>query len=173
MKRTSILIVMALVLASLSGCATHQAVMDQITQAERGLNSAADSLTAQHQELLDARKTQMAALDAAFDADVRLAATGKIVDAQNVPITLTADWIISARKGYVAGRDIIAESIRTEQKAHDTDLDNITASREALGRAITLIVMQSNLSENTKGWVLSAQRALAKPTTQKAVTNGK
>ena len=104
--------------------------------------------------------TQAAALDAAFDADVKLAAAGAICDAEGKPVELTPEWVISARKGYAAGRDILADEVRTAEATHRTGQDNLAAADEALEMATELTVWQSDLSERFKQHLMTVQRSL-------------
>ena len=61
--------------------------------------------------------------------------------------------------------------MRSAETAHSVDLDNVQAGLDCLNRAVMLLVMQTNLAENTKGWVLAAQKSLATATSQKAVNS--
>jgi hypothetical protein len=149
------------VLVAPMGCSPPMGTLDLIAQAQRSLTMARGALSATHAEQIKGIEGQSAELDAAFDADVRLVASGQITDANPGapgPVKLTAEWVISARKGYAAAKKALTDKLVASQLTHATDLDNVQAGAEALDMARTLIVMQQNLSANIKGWLLSLQR---------------
>jgi len=150
----------SLVAFSLAGCAAPSATLDLITVARKGIASARESQAAQHAEIIERLKAQTAALDSAFDADVRLAAAGQITKPDGRPVELSVDWIISARKGYVAARDLLAEQIRSAEVAHVARQDNLKAADEALEMASQLTVQQWNIAERIKQHLMAVQRRL-------------
>jgi hypothetical protein len=157
---SSALIALVVLVAPI-GCSPPVATLDLIAQAQRSLTMARGALAATHAEQIKGIESQSAELDAAFDADVRLVASGQITDANPGapgPVKLTAEWVISARKGYAAAKKALTDKLVASQQTHATDLDNVQAGAEALDMARTLIVMQQNLSANIKGWLLSLQR---------------
>ena len=99
-------------------------------------------------------------MDVAFDADVKLVGAGKIEDASGQPVELTPQWVISARKGYAAARDLIGEKIRLAEALHATRMDNVRAADEALEMASQLVVQQSNLGLRIKQQLIAIQRRL-------------
>ncbi len=140
-----------LILVMLSpGCATPTATVDLIGVAKKSLASAAEAQQQSHGLIVKQYQAQQSALDAAFDADVRLAAAGGLKNAKGDPVALSADWIISARKGYTAARETLAEQIRREQATHAVEQDNIAAALEALDMANELTVLQWNVGERFK-----------------------
>jgi len=145
---------------SLVGCAAPTATLELITVARKGILSAQESQAAQHAEIVERLKAQTAALDSAFDADVRLAAAGQIAKPDGRPVELTVDWIISARKGYVAARDLLSEQIRSAEAAHVAGQDNLKAADEALEMASQLTVQQWNIAERIKQHLIAVQRRL-------------
>ncbi|MCJ7544568.1 MAG: hypothetical protein MUP47_08425 [Phycisphaerae bacterium] len=156
---------LAAVLAAIvpCGCTAAPATLELIAVGRRALVEAKDTQTAQHAQLVEHIEAQQAALDAAFDVDVTLAAAGGITDAQGQPVQFTPQWVISARRGYIAARDALAEQVRTAEAAHAIRQDNLTAADEALDMASQLIVAQWNITERLKTFLLSAQRSNARP----------
>ena len=148
----------ALLTGFLIGCETPSATLDLIAVARKGLVSARDAQVAQHKEIVRQLEAQAATLDHAFDADVRLVASGQIKNAEGEPVALTAEWIISGRKGYVAARDLLGRQLRSTETAHATRLDNLTAADEALDLASQLIIRQWNVSERIKQQLMNVQR---------------
>lgn len=144
------------------GCTAAPATLELITVARRALSEAKDTQAAQHAQLIQQMEAQQAALDAAFDADVTLAAAGGITDAQGQPVTFSPQWVISARRGYIAARDALAEQVRATEAAHAVRQDNLTAADEALDMAAHLIVTQWNIAERLKTVLLAAQRSNAR-----------
>jgi len=159
----------------LPGCATPTATIDLIGVAKKSLASAATAQQQSHELIVKQYQAQQASLDAAFDADVRLAATGGLKNAKGDPITLSADWIISARKGYTAARETLAEQIRNEQETHAVEQDNITAALDAMEMARELTVLQWNVGERFKQKFLkmSQYAEAAYETQQENTDNGK
>ncbi len=134
---------------------------DLIAVARRGLDDARTAQQAQNQTIMKQYASQQSSLDAAFDADVRLAAGGQIKDAAGSAVTLTPEWVISARKGYVAARDAIAAQAQATQTANATRLDNLKAADEALDMATQLILQQQALGLRASQLLLSFQRKVA------------
>ncbi len=150
-----VLVMLAVLSAGLVGCSPPQASLSLIAQGRRALQGAADREAAQSALLLEQIDQQQTALDVAFDADVRLCASGSIKDAEGNPIAFDADWVISARKGYTAAVGVLQKNRANVTTASATALDNIKAGDEALEMAATLIIMQQNVSANIKQWLLS------------------
>ena len=150
------------VLLLLGGCAAPPATLELIAVARRALVEAKETQAAQHAELLQHIEAQQAAMDAAFDADVTLAAAGGITDARGQPVPFTPRWVISARRGYIAARDELAGQIRQAEAAHAVRQDNLAAADEALDMASQLIVAQWNIAERLKTLLLTAQRSNAR-----------
>ena len=141
-----------------AGCGAPPATVELISVAQKALADAAEFQSARHAEHLRQLDGTLAALDAAFDADVELAEAGKITDSTGKPVELSAEWVISARKGYAAGRDALAEQRRRLEAAHATHQDNLVAAAEALGLAKDLIIQHSSLSARAKQLLTSLQR---------------
>ena len=154
------LVLSALAMLMLAGCSAPTATLDLITVAQKGVRTAQESESQQHQEILRHMDGQLAALDSAFDADVHLAAAGQVKKADGTPVEFTGDWVISARKGYVAARDTVNGQIRSSEAAHAVRQDNLKAADEALAMASQLIVQQWNVGEQIKQRVLDVQRRL-------------
>ena len=150
-----------LLLAGLAGCGTPTATVDLVIIGRKGLSSAKTAEEKSHEEILTHLRGRMAALDAAFDADVRLVAAGSLKNADGKPVALDAEWVISARKGYAAARSLLAEQIRAAEAAHATRLDNLRAADEALEMASQLVVRQWSLSEKIKQQLMDFHRSLS------------
>jgi hypothetical protein len=154
---------LALAAGLCSGCATQTASLELITVARRGLSMAQEAQVQQHAQQVGQLGAQSSALDAAFDADVKLVASGQLKDPQGQSVTLTPEWIISARKGYAVARDQVAEQLRQADSAHATRIDNLRAADEALEMATQLILQQTTLGNTVRQQMLDAQRKLAGP----------
>jgi len=129
----------------------------------------ASAKLAQQQHQADLRKyhqAQLAALDAAFDNDVRLAAAGEIKSLDGETIELSANWVISARKGYAAARNILAAGMLANQSANAIETDNIDAAADALDLAAQLTVLQWNVGERVKQQFLKLTRSFSNGRTE-------
>ncbi len=71
--------------------------------------------------------------------------------------------MISARKGYAAARDLLAEQLRSNESAHATRLDNLQAADESLEMATQLIIQQSAIADRVRMQLLEAQKKLLAP----------
>ncbi len=149
---------LVLFLGLLVGCETPHATLDLISVARKGMATTRQSQSALHQEIITHLETRKKSLDHAFDTDVVLVASGKLQNSDGEEITLSPEWVISARKGYAAARDIIDSEIQSAQRTHSTQMDNIVAADEALDMASQLIVQQWDVSEKIKQQLLNIQR---------------
>jgi len=150
----------AAILAALGGCGAPTSALSLIAVARQGIQQERQDAAAAHKVLIAQLRTGQAALDAAFDADVKLAAADQVRNAQGKPAALSAEWVISARKGYIAARDAIAAQIAAQQLAEATRQDNLSAADEALRLAGDVIVQQAALGRQVKQYLLSIQRRL-------------
>ncbi|MGC9455380.1 MAG: hypothetical protein ACP5HU_11025 [Phycisphaerae bacterium] len=149
------LLLLTVFLAASAGC--HQtAAVDLIAVAREGLADARLAEQQHHERYIRQLTRQMQALDDAFDADVRLAAAGQITNADGEPVALTADWVISARKGYTAAREIIAQQMLSADRAHAVRMDNLSAADEALEMACDLLLRQAAIAEPIRRTLLEA-----------------
>ncbi len=155
------LVAAAIAVLTLGGCTGAPATLELIAVARRALTEAKETQAAQHAQLLQQIAAQQAALDAAFDADVTLAAAGGITDAQGQAVQFSPQWVISARRGYIAARDALGDQVRAAEAAHTVHQDNLTAAEEALDMASELIVAQSSVTERLKTVLLAAYRSTA------------
>jgi hypothetical protein len=130
-------------LGASAGCSTDAAAIQLIQTGRDGLHLAQQSQREQHQIIAAYLDSQRSALDAAFDADVRLAAAGQIKRPDGSAVEMTPQWVIDARKGYAAARDALADQARLQQTAHDAAMDNIAAADEALTLAEQLLQARS------------------------------
>jgi len=146
-----------------AGCAPPQATISLINQGQAAIAGARADVAAQHGEIVRFLAAQDGALDVAFDADVKLIAAGAIKDKAGNAVPLSADWVISARKGYSAAKSIVSAEIRSAEIAQSIRQDNLAAGVDALDLAKKLIIMQMNLSENMKGWLMSLESKVIKP----------
>ncbi len=135
-----------LLAAALAGCSASPAAVDLIAAARAGLAQARRA-EAQRQAL-EARglEAQAAALDAAFDADVRAVAAGQVGPAGD-PTALSPEWVISARRAYATTLRALAQQQLRDQAAGAERLDNLAAADEALEMAGDLLVRQLQLAE--------------------------
>lgn len=150
----------ALAMCVLGGCAAPPATMDLITVARKGLAMAKEAQASQHAEIVRHLESQSAAMDQAFDADVRLAATGQIKTADGQAVAFSPEWVIAARKGYAAARDTLRRELCDAQTANAARTDNLKAADEALDMASQLIVQQYSISEQVKLQLINVQRSL-------------
>lgn len=142
----------------LSSCSAPPATMELVTVAQKALRDAQSLEQDRHQESLARLGELESAMDAAFDADARLVEAGRIPGSDGQPLPLSAEWVISARKGYAAGRWALALQRSRNEQQHATHLDNLVAADEALGLAGQLILQQYALSESARQVILAAQR---------------
>ena len=155
-----LLVALAVLSACLNGCAAPQAAVDLIAVAREGLTGAKEAENQQHEYLMANLQAKIGALDAAFDADVRLAAAGGIQTADGERVTLSSQWVISARKGYSAARGAIAEQMQSAQAVHFVRQDNLQAADEALEMAGQLIVEHSLLGRRIRQALAKAKEEL-------------
>jgi len=146
--------------AVLAGCTLPSATIDLIRVAQKGLADERQAVEATHDQLIEQLEGRQASLDAAFDADVRLAAGGQIEDPKGNPVALSPEWIISARKGYIAARDAIGGELVNVELVRQSRLDNLHAMQEALSMATDLVIRQSLLAENVKQYLSRIHRRL-------------
>jgi len=162
--RTRHKVLLALVVAAagaLAGCSAPTATLDLITVARKGISMAKQGEVEQHAEVVKALATQLASLDTAFDADVRLVAAGQVADTQGKPLGLTAEWVISARRGYTTARDMLTGQVQATEASHTTRLDNLKAADEALDMASQLIVQQWAVTNRVRQELINIQRSLS------------
>jgi len=140
------------------GCGAPPATLELIAVAQQALSGASEMQYARHADALARLEALKKALDGGFDADAKLAEAGKILDSAGDPIPFTAEWVISARKGYAVARDALAEQRSRLEAEHRTHLDNLTAAEQALELAKTLILQQSALTGRARQFVAALAR---------------
>jgi len=139
-----------------AGCAgPSAAALELIDVARKGITLASETQQNQYAALIDQYQGHIAALDAAFDSDAKLAEAGQISTAAGQAVPLTARWVIEARKGYIAARDALSRQIQAAELAHRTNQDNLQAADESLEMAAVLILQQMDIHESIKSKVLS------------------
>jgi uncharacterized protein YciI len=153
-------ILTTVVLFAVAGCQAPTATLDLLTVAQQGLADARAAQQTLHDQQLQQFQAQQQTLDAAFDADVRLVAAGQLTDADGRPVELDPEWIISARKGYSAARDILAQQARQADAAHTIHMDNLDAAAEAIHLAEQLITLQWSLAEPLRQQFVNLRRRL-------------
>lgn len=141
-----------------SGCGAPPATIELISVAERALIDATDFQSARQAEQTQQLDSALSSLDAAFDADVRLVEAGKITDSTGKTIPLSAEWVISARKGYAAARNALGQHRGRVETAHATHQDNLAAAGEALALAKILILEHSSLTARARSLLTALQR---------------
>jgi len=152
------LVGLTFIVALLAGCSGPQAALDLIAVAREGLTGAKEVQARQHEQLMSDNEAKLAALDAAFDADVRLVEAGGITKADGEPVALSSEWVISARQGYAAARDALAEEMNMAQAAHLINEDNLQACDEALEMAGELIIQRSLLWQRIRQLLANARK---------------
>ena len=152
--------ILLLAAAVITGCSAPTATLDLITFARKGIDSAAQEEARMHQEVVRGIKAQVAALDSAFDADVRRVTAGQIQNAEGEIVELSPEWVISARKGYIAVRDLLTNEVQSAHAGHLQRQDNLKATDEALEMASELIVRQWNVGEQIQRHLMNIQRKL-------------
>ncbi len=153
-------LLLALAALLLVGCQAPTATLDLLTVARHGL---ADARTAQQtlrNQQLQHLQAQQQALDAAFDADVQRVAAGRLENTDGEPLTLTPEWVISARRGYSAARDLLAQQARQADAVHHIHMDNLNAATEAIDLAEQLITLQWSLAEPLRQQFVNLRRRL-------------
>lgn len=145
----------------LNGCSAPPAALDLIAVGREGLSGAQQADAQQHEQVMANYQAQIAALDAAFDADVRLVEAGGIKTLDGEAVVLSSQWIISARKGYSAARGAIADQMQSAQAVHLVRQDNLRAADEALDMAGELIIDHSLLGQRIRQAMANARKGLA------------
>lgn len=145
----------------LSGCRTPAATLELIAIGQQGLASARQAETEYLQDRQEEYRRQIEALDNAFDADVRLVASGALKDDNDQSVELSPQWVMSARKGYSAARGLIEDQHRLTRDTHRVRMDNLDAAAEALDLAGMLIVQQWSVSEQIKQTYLKLTKETA------------
>lgn len=131
MRRSSI--VMSLLLMC-SGCSTYTASQLALaTQARKGVAIWSARETSRDDEVKQAYAAKRAALDQAFDADVRQQANP------------SAEWIIEARKAYAIGLGAIGQSESAALAANDAARRDAAATDAALTQLQWLFSVQLNI----------------------------
>ena len=154
-------VLVALIVPALSaGCGAPPATMELIAVARQGLADTSTLEKSRHAEAVGRLDALKAALDSAFDADARLIEAGKIQDAAGKPVPLSAEWVISARRGYAAARDALAQQHRHLEAEHACHLDNLSAADEALAMAGTLILQHYALTGRARQIIHALGRRL-------------
>ncbi len=143
-----------------TGCGGPDSTLDLLTVAQQGLRLAAEQQIQQHGRIVQHLQSNLTALDSAFDADVKLAAAGQILGAGGEAVLLTADWVISARKGYTAARGMLTGQIHSAEASHAQSLANLQAAEDALQMAAELTVRRWQVAEQIKQHVLQTHRSL-------------
>lgn len=141
---------LAALLATLAGCGGSAASLELLAAARGGIALAREA-ELEHQQRYDRQlAAQAEALDAAFDADVRLVDAGRLLGPEGEPVRLTAAWVIAARQGYAAGQRALQEEARASAAAHAGRLDDLAATDEALEMAVELIAADAALADRVR-----------------------
>ena len=147
----------ATLLAALAGCTSPPATLELVGVAQKALSDARVYQDQRHQEAMGNLDSLASSMDAAFDADVRLVAAGGITAPDGKAVALTPEWVISARKGYAAGRDTLTAQRQRMESGHSQQQDNLSAAAEALDLAKALIIQSSVLNEQARHILMSLQ----------------
>ena len=149
-----------LVLAAVCGCSSPAATLELIAAARQGLTLERRGQEDVHEQVLALLQSQTRALDAAFDADVRLIASGQVSDSSGAAVAMTPEWVVSARKGYIAAREMVGEQIVSARAAHNVRLDNLAACDRTLELAEQLMLRQTAATEAVKQHLMNIHRRL-------------
>lgn len=126
---------------AIGGCADLVAVERSLAdQATRGVELARSAIDDRDAILAHEQSRQRAALDRAFDDDVR--ARGESIDAA---------WVIEARKAYAIGLDALASQSLAQRERASTDRANVEATLESLRRLRAIQDAKLQLISNVNG----------------------
>jgi hypothetical protein len=142
----------------IAGC-SDPAALELLTVARHALAEAREELAGDREEYHAQMAFQLHALDGAFDADVRLAASGGIVNADGETIALTPEWVIASRKGHSAARDALLLQMRSAEANYATRQDNLLAADEAIDRAGRVMLKWSLLGKDIQQMLIQSQEA--------------
>lgn len=134
----------------IGGCASPTATIDLINVAKKALQQAGEEKQVMYEQQQKMYRSQITALDDGFDADVKMIAAGGIKTAEGETVTLTPEWIISARQGYSAARAAIETQMLAAEKNNMIEQDNLKVGIESLDMAQELEIMQWNIAEAFK-----------------------
>ena len=113
------------------GCSSYTATqMRLVEQARKGVAIWQTRETAKDDEVRSAYAAKRKALDQAFDADIQQRQT------------LTAQWVVEARKAYAVGLNALAQNEATALANNDAAKRDVAATDEALQRLLALLSIQ-------------------------------
>ena len=122
-----------LLVTACAGCSSYTASQTALAQqARKGVALWVSRESARDAEVQRAYETRRAALDAAFDADVRQ--RGGALD---------AEWVIEARRAYAAGLSALAQAQSSALAADDAARRDAAATDAALEKLEWLLSIQS------------------------------
>jgi hypothetical protein len=140
-SRRRFAIIASVILLGLPGCADLVAVERSLAdQATRGVELARSAIDDRDAILAHEQSRQRAALDRAFDDDVR--ARGQSIDPA---------WVIEARKAYAIGLDALASQSQSNRERAATDRANVDATLESLRRLRAIQDAKLQLISNVNG----------------------
>jgi hypothetical protein len=114
-----------------AGCSSYTATqMRLVEQARKGVAIWQTRETAKDDEVRSAYAAKRKALDQAFDADIQQQQT------------LTAQWVVEARKAYAVGLNALAQNQAIELANNDAARRDAAATDEALARLLALLSIQ-------------------------------
>ena len=148
------LIGLLLAVTPLGGCSSYTASQAALVQkARKGVAVWASRESVRDEEVSRSYALKRAALDSAFDADVRQRAASAI-GAGAGGSALDADWVIEARRGYAAGLSALAQAQSAALAANDAARRDAAATDAALEKLEWLLSIQSGFESllfNQKG----------------------
>jgi hypothetical protein len=113
------------------GCSSYTATqMRLVEQARKGVAIWQTRETAKDDEVRSAYAAKRKALDQAFDADIQQQQT------------LTAQWVVEARKAYAVGLNALAQNQAIALANNDAAKRDAAATDEALARLLALLSIQ-------------------------------
>ena len=114
-----------------SGCSSYTASqMRLVEQARKGVVIWQARETARDDDVRSAYAAKRKALDQAFDADIQQQQS------------LTAQWVVEARKAYAVGLNALAQNEATALANNDAEKRDAAATDEALARLLALLSIQ-------------------------------
>jgi hypothetical protein len=114
-----------------AGCSSYTATqMRLVEQARKGVAIWQTRETAKDDEVRSAYAAKRKALDQAFDADIQQQQT------------LTAQWVVEARKAYSVGLNALAQNQAIALANNDAARRDAAATDEALARLLALLSIQ-------------------------------
>ncbi len=118
---------------TLAGCGSPPSVTPLLRVAQSTLLRESQQLEQDQRMLAGVERQTLAALEQAFEADVRQAPT------------LEARWVLEAARAYALARDAVVGQGAAERQARQRRIENLLLAAEAQRRALNLLERQDAL----------------------------